>query len=232
MRPVNEFLRRNQTFLAAACPVGAALVGVSLSPWPGPSLGTLYLALLGLFAALPAIAIRENRLKQGREEAQKCIRRVLLACASSFGHPDIHIRCNIMRYSKDRMRRKVEAETAFNMDSDPDRDLEIDATAGASGEVEIQRVPAYGDLTQANPPGSPGWGLRPSETAKVRRTLKSILSVPVFDPDDPSGPLLATLQIDSDEPISVVRFDDLDAKGALAQSFADVVSLLIEEVER
>ena len=33
-------------------------------------------------------------------------------------------------------------------------------------------------------------------------------------------------------PISVVRFDELDAKGALAQTFADVVSLLIEEVER
>lgn len=213
------------------CPVGAALVGLGLGASPGVVVGTFYVVLLVIFAALPTISVRENRLRQGREEARKCIKRVLRACASSFGHPDTHIRCNIMRYSKDRTRRRVEPETAFNMDADPDRDLEMDATAGASGEVEIQRVPAYGDLTQANRPGAPGWGLRPPETAKVRRTLKSILSVPVFDPDDPGGPLLATLQVDSDEPINVVRFDDLDAKGALAQSFADVVSLLIEEVE-
>jgi hypothetical protein len=173
---LKEWLRRSQTFIAVVCPVGAALVGVGLSSWPGALIGSIYIALLIVFAGLPALAVRENRLRQGREEARKCIKRVLKACASSFGHPDIHIRCNIMRFSKDRTRRKVEAETAFNMDSDPDRDLEIDASAGASGEVEIQRVPAYGDLTQANPPGSPGWGLRPAETARVRRTLKSILT--------------------------------------------------------
>jgi hypothetical protein len=224
---IREWLSEWQTTIAVICPVGAALVGVGLSSSPGPGLvvGGIYVVLLAMFAALPAIAVRENRLRQRRAEAEKFLRRVLLACASSFGHPEIHIRCNIMRYSKDRSRRKVDAATAFNMDGDPDRDLEIDATAGASGEVEIHRAPAYGDLTQAAMPGAPGWGMRPHETAKVRATLKSILSVPVFSPSNPAGPLLATLQVDSDEPVEVVGFADLDLKGGLAQTFADVVGV-------
>ncbi|MGH9349419.1 MAG: hypothetical protein ACRD26_19385 [Vicinamibacterales bacterium] len=234
METIGDWLQKRQTFIAVISPVGAALVGVGLSatPAPAPSLIALYIGLLIVFAAMPALAIRENRLRQGRKEAETCLKRVLVACASSFGYPTVHVRCNIMRYSKDRTRRRVDSRTAFNMDSDPDSDLEIDATAGASGEVELKRVPAYGDLSEARKPGAPDWGLRPPELAKVRRTLKSVLSVPVFNPHDAEAPLLATLQVDSDEPPDVVGFDDLESSGQLAQAFADVVSLLLAEVEK
>jgi hypothetical protein len=122
-------------------------------------------------------------------------------------------------------RRRVDAETSCNMDGDPDRDLEIDDTAGVSGEAFVQRVTSYGDLSLALQPGGPTWGLRESERGKVRRELRAILSVPIFDPDDPDGRLLGTLQVDSDLTIEEIEFDKPERR-AVAERFADVVALL------
>jgi hypothetical protein len=113
------------------------------------------------------------------------------------------------------------------MDSDPDLDLELDATAGVSGQAVLHRKPAFGDISIPLQPGGPDWGLRDSEKAKVRQTLKSIRSVPVFDRGNPEGPLLATLQIDSDLPLDESGYDH-EEKWRLAERFADVVALLLE----
>ncbi len=43
-------------------------------------------------------------------------------------------------------KRRLDTETAFNMTADPDNDLEIDSTAGVSGEAFVHRLAAYGDL--------------------------------------------------------------------------------------
>jgi len=113
------------------------------------------------------------------------------------------------------------------MDKDPDYDLEMDATAGVSGQVVVSRRPTIGDISLPLQPGGPDWGLREAEKARVRPTLKSILSVPVFNPTDTDGDLLATLQIDSDVPLAESGLGD-EQKREVAQRFADVVSLLLE----
>src|SRR5687768_14720566 len=59
------------------------------------------------------------------------IRELLETCARSFVARDQHIRANMMTFSADRARRRVHAATAYNMQHDPDRDLEISATAAA-----------------------------------------------------------------------------------------------------
>ncbi len=115
------------------------------------------------------------------------------------------------------------------MENDSDADLEIDATSGASGQAVINRRPAFGDLSLQLQPGGPEWGLRNHEKARVRQSLRSILSVPVFNPADPEGKLLATLQIDSDLPLAEIGFDQEHTWGK-AERFADVVSLLLEPV--
>ena len=66
-----------------------------------------------------------------------------------------------------------------------------------------------------------------AEKAKVRPSLKSILSVPVFNSADPDGSLLATLQIDSDLGLAESGFDQ-EEQWHTAERFADVVSLLLE----
>jgi hypothetical protein len=134
-----------------------------------------------------------------------------------------------MRFSGDRRRRKVHSATAFNMVRDPDVDFEIDATSGASGQAVVNRRPAFADLSLQLQPGGPDWGLREHEKARVRQSLNSILSVPVFSPSNPDGELLATLQIDSDLPLADIGFDD-DQAWRKAERFADVVSLLLEPV--
>jgi hypothetical protein len=201
-------------------------------PWVSvsrPSAGWIvgFVALLIIFAALPSLAARVNRLQQGRAAAERCMKRLLDACGHSFGYPGIHVRVNLMKYSPDRRRRKVEGATAFNMSSDPDVDLELDATAGVSGQASIHRRPAFGDISIPLKPGGPDWGLTDSQKARVRRSLKSILSVPVFNSADPDGPLLATLQVDSDLPLEESGLET-EEKWLMAERFADVVSLLLE----
>ncbi len=125
-------------------------------------------------------------------------------------------------------RRKVDSATAFNMSHDPDSDLEIDATAGVSGEAYSQRTTYYGDLALALQAGGPTWGLKPEELAKVRPSLKSILSVPILDPDNPEkGQLQGTLQIDSDLTFTEMQFDRPERRD-VAERFADVIALLLK----
>jgi len=96
-----------------------------------------------------------------------------------------------------------------------------------SGQAAVNRRPSFGDISLPLQAGGPDWGLRAAEKARVRQSLKSILSVPVFNPAEPDGALLATLQIDSDLPMSDSGFDQ-EPKWRTVERFADVVSLLLE----
>jgi hypothetical protein len=227
MKRLNDWLQEHPTFVAVLGPGGSALCGLGIRYAPNSVTTVALVLLLAAFASLPTVAARLNRLQQGRRAAEDCLKRLLRACGHSFGFPDRHLRVNIMRFSADRHRRRVHSATAFNMDGDPDVDFEIDASSGASGQAVVNRRPAFGDLRLQLQPGGPDWGLREHERAKVRQSLRSILSVPVFSPSDPDGDLLATLQIDSDLPLAEVGFDQEQA-WRKAERFADVVSLLLE----
>jgi hypothetical protein len=220
-------LGRYPILLTAAGGVGAAVCGAGLRQAWG-RWAIVYWALgIAVCVVLPTISTRQNRLQQGRRAARNSIRKVLEACGSAYGYPERPVRANLMLVTRGGRRRRVETATAFNMANDPDCDLEIDATAGVSGEAFVHRAPAYGDLALALQPGGPTWGLRESERARVRPELKSILSVPVFDPDDPEGALLGTLQVDSDLTFEEMEFDRPDRR-AVAERFGDVVALLIK----
>jgi hypothetical protein len=220
-------LGRYPTLLTAIGGVGAAICGAGLRQSWGSWTLIFWTLGIAVFVVLPTISTKQNRLQQGRRAARNSIRKVLEACASAYGYPDRHVRANLMLLSKDGRRRRVDPETACNMTSDSDADLEIDATAGVSGEAFVHRATAYGDLALALQPGGPTWGLRESERAKVRRQLKSIMSVPIFDPDEPDGQLLGTLQVDSDLTFEQMEFDRPDRR-AVAERFGDVVALLIK----
>ncbi|HKC56585.1 MAG TPA: hypothetical protein VKC35_10695 [Vicinamibacterales bacterium] len=227
MERLNDWLQQHPLLIAIVGACGSALCGLGIRYAPNAAVVIALLVLLGACASAPAIATRLNRLHQGRRAAEDCLKRLLHACGHSFGYPERHVRVNIMRFSADRRRRKVHPATAFNMGNDPDSDLEIDATAGASGQAAVNRRPAFADLSLQLQPGGPEWGLRNHEKAKVRQSLRSILSVPVFNPSDPDGELFATLQIDSDLSVIEIGFDQEQA-WRRAERFADVVSLLLE----
>lgn len=154
------------------------------------------------------------------------IRELLENCARAFVSRDKHVRANMMTFSPDRTRRQVHTSTAYNMERDPDRDLEIGATAAASGKAITERRAAVADLVLLQITAAPTWGLKSSEQARVRPTLKSILSVPIFNPEDIDGPLLGSLQVDSDLTVEEAGFNRPES-AELLQQFADVLSLLL-----
>lgn len=229
MQGLNDWLQEHPIAVAILGPGGSALCGLGIRYAPNPGTTMALVVLLAAFASLPSFAARLNRLQQGRRAAEDCLKRLLRACGHSFGYPERHVRVNIMRFSADRHRRRVHSATTFNMDGDPDLDFEIDASSGASGQAVVNRRPAFGDLQLQLQPGGPDWGLREHERARVRQSLRSILSVPVFSPSDPDGDLLATLQVDSDLPLTAIGFDQEQA-WRKAERFADVVSLLLESL--
>jgi hypothetical protein len=154
------------------------------------------------------------------------IRALLETCAKAFVPRGMHVRANVMTFNADGTRRQVNASTAFNMEGDPDRDLEIDSTAAASGKAVSDRRAAVADLVLLQITAAPTWGLRAQEQVRVRPTLKSILTVPVFNPKDVDGPLLGTLQVDSDLTVEEAGFNKPEA-AELLQQFADVLSILM-----
>ena len=158
------------------------------------------------------------------------IRELLERCARSFVAPDRHIRANMMTFSLDRARRRVHAATAYNMEDDPDRNLEIAAAAAASGKAVTERRAAVADLGLLRITAAPAWGLQADEQAKVRPTLMSILTVPIFNPEDIGGPLLGSLQVDSDLTVEEAGFTKPES-AELLQQFADVLSLLLVGVQ-
>ena len=190
------------------------------------SLGSLLMTFGEIISGADG-GIETERHVRRREKAQEsAIKQLLESCAKAFVTPGRHVRANVMTFSADGARRKVNASTAFNMENDPDRDLEIDSTAAASGKAVSERRAAVADLVLLQITAVPTWGLRADEQAQVRHTLKSILSVPVFNPDDVDGPLLGSLQVDSDLTVEEAGFNRPEAS-ELLQQFADVLSLLM-----
>jgi len=176
-------------------------------------------------------APEENRTVASPAAGQDAaIRQFLETCANAFVPGGRHVRANVMTFTADRLRRSVNKATAFNMADDPDADLEIAATAGASGKAVLYRRAAVADLTLLQLIDTPPWGLTTLEQARVRPKLKSILSVPIFHPANAKGPLLGTLQVDSDLTVEEAGFNKPEA-AELMQQFADVLSLLMLGVE-
>jgi hypothetical protein len=157
---------------------------------------------------------------------ETAITQLLETCARAFVPDGHHVRANVMTFTADGRRRTVNRATAFNMTGDADANLEMGATAGASGKAVLYRRAAVADLTLLQITSIPPWGLSAEEQGHVRPRLKSILSVPIFHPVHADGPLLGTLQVDSDLSVEQAGFNKPEA-AELMQQFADVLSLMM-----
>ena len=184
-------------------------------------------------APLPAHPQAEPHVEPAMERAvwleskqEIAIRELLETCARSFVPRDKHVRANMMTFVADRTRRQVHAATAYNMENDPDRDLEVGATSAASGKAVTERRAAVADLGLLRITATPPWGMKTDEQMRVRPTLMSILSVPIFNPEDIDGPLLGSLQVDSDLTVEEAGFTKPES-AELLQQFADLLSLLL-----
>lgn len=194
------------------------------------------LVLIGLAGALLlAVAIFDRRLKKKHDQSQalrhhtEFINDLLEAGASSLlraTQPPInHMRaCIMVPEGQDLV---VAYEHGF-APGDLDRSIRIHIGTGCSGQAWEHIKPMVADLSVTPGGGMPAqWGIRESERAKVRPSLKSILSIPVLA-GHRNYRLVAILNFDSDNHVDDVKFKE-EPIHDIAYSFAKVISSLMGE---
>lgn len=131
------------------------------------------------------------------------------AVLGAIGGQETHLRLNvILPTSGD----KLKVIYVYNFDSDLDTDdqLELSKESGGCGQCIAKHVPVNVDLVDAASTFQKKWKMTKYQQALVRRDLKSLLCVPLFDPKsfDPNvnvseNCVIGTLNFDSREDLTV-----------------------------
>jgi NTE family protein len=109
-----------------------------------------------------------------------------------------HIRCNIFIPTfQDSTRLRL--VYSYGMENDSDDRLVIESGCGAAGECYSRGKPVICDLVKAAKTFKTKWKLNKYQQAMIRGTLKSLISLPLFNPKD--GSVIAVLSFDSDDDI-------------------------------
>lgn len=155
------------------------------------------------------------------------MRRVLEFVANEFRKKmhktNCHLRVNVIIKTT---RGTLRVTYAYNMDDDADDRLEFDIGTGACGECWIKRESILCDLKEAKDTYGKKWKMTKYQQAMVRPKLRTLLSVPIFDPltqdaiPEKSEPI-GILNFDSDENL-LAKLGDPRIEG-LARSHADFV---------
>jgi NTE family protein len=124
------------------------------------------------------------------------------------GRP-VHLRLNVMdRNSLGRLSIRYK----YNMDFDPDDRMDLPIEAGGAGRCFTNRKPQIVDLQRAKRE-YPSFRMSKYEQALVRSSLRSLLSVPIFDPrstgDIERRSVMGVLNIDSDD-LSANEMGDIE----------------------
>lgn len=127
-----------------------------------------------------------------------------------------HLRVNVLL---PRGTDRLKVTHSYNMDEDPDRDLELGIDSGAAGRCWQTGSPVICDLANARATFATRWRMTDRQQARVRPSLRSLLSVPILVPAD------TDLGSQERMPIGILSFDsdhDLrrDFRGGFVQQAA------------
>lgn len=123
---------------------------------------------------------------------------------------------------------------SFGMDRDPDSDLELAANAGCSGLAWTTRLPACADLADAKA-NFGSWGMTREQQNKVRSDRASMMSVPIFDPSNPTATRaedlgsIGVLSVDSTTPLDATEWNRTKRQVMVEclQSWADIIATIL-----
>ena len=221
----NEF---RYHLIATLLNIALVITGVSLHATWGQWLrfsvsATLMLAL----AALDILLKRAYGRRKAFHVYETLINGLLEVAAVSMlraAKPPIkHIRVNIMLPDKQR-RLTIRYSWGFS-DADMDLHVKIPIGTGCAGQSWTQESAMVADPTELSA-GLVQWGLPKSEIEKIRKSLKSIFSVPIFCGNE----LFAVLNFDSDNTIEEMAFKDEEVQ-LIGFSFASTVAAILAEAK-
>lgn len=137
------------------------------------------------------------------EDMETVLRCIHSSMQAALERGNIHLRVNVMM---PRSRNRLRVMYTCNMDDDTDDRLELPQDGGASGLCWRTHDFVLCDLLEAKKTFGPTWCMTKYQQALVRRSLRSLLSVPIFDhtrfdssKSEVDNPLLGVLNFDSDE---------------------------------
>ncbi len=225
-----DYVDSNYGAVAILLSVLLVLAGVTLhASIPDPIKVTLAGVSLLAIAGLDYYVKRRHERHHALRQHSVLIKSVLNAAASSVleaANPPVrHVRACLMFLDEKEILR-IKYEHGF-VATDRDRNIEIPKGTGCCGQAWLQGQTMMADLTEAPVGGMPNqWGLPAAEIDKIRKSLRSILSVPVRAGEDYS--VVAVLNIDSDNSIDEIGFR-VKAIQEIAYSFATVLGSLMDE---
>lgn len=142
-------------------------------------------------------------MNQVLEYACMKMKTVFQAAGIEVGHLRVNV---VLPTTKGRLR----VFYTYNMDNDPDDQLEFDTGSGACGQCYQRHQSVICDLEDATRTFRDVWKMNKYQQAMVRQSLRSLLCVPIFNPNryNPSianvdNPLLGVLSFDSDDDLLV-----------------------------
>jgi NTE family protein len=123
----------------------------------------------------------------------------------------------------------------YGMDTDPDRDLELDVDAGCSGFAFVSRKPVIADLDAAKT-DLLQWKMTQQQQNRIPRERRAMLSVPLFDLSRGAKqknvneiPVIGTFSIDTTAGLSDAGWlSPASLALSVATRWADILSKLIE----
>jgi NTE family protein len=116
----------------------------------------------------------------------------------------------------------------YNMDNDPDQDLELSEDGGCSGKCWIEKLPTYADLVDAGTGDNyKKWKMTKQEQSKVKPDRRTMLSIPIFSPGSQER-LIGVLSGDSDTYLKVDRDPDkIDLAFSIGKKWAVVLTSVL-----
>jgi predicted acylesterase/phospholipase RssA/FMN phosphatase YigB (HAD superfamily) len=140
----------------------------------------------------------------------------------------VHLRLNVMDVNS---LGRLAIRYNYNMDFDPDDMMDLPLTAGGAGRCFTSRKPILVDLHRARRE-YPIFKMSKYEQALVRPTLRSLLSVPIFDARTKGEPLnrevAGVLNIDSDD----LSAEELGSVEELALESSSMISYVWHELAK
>lgn len=147
-----------------------------------------------------------------------------------------HIRANIFRPFKGK---KIKILYQYNMDTDPDQEIEFNIDGGATGrcwqsrKIQIVDLGAVRQKVREDPNFLFNeWKMEAQEHQAVRTTLNALLSIPIFDLQDSNlysekGNLIGVLNFDSDHQIQEIGFDQKEIVN-IGKRFRNTIAELLK----